>query len=657
MRNNAVLLALLAVIALALAYQVQVPITLEMKSNDEEIYLTRGFYPPEETFGVTYRWTSGDAQIVWPGLGSGPAIHLQANLHEFRPAPLAPTPVTISLNAQPVITFTPTTQLNGYDFDLPSTDLSGDVILNIHSDTFIPKDSIAGNTDNRSLGLFIDRIQITYSSGLVVPPLIVWILLTCAALSAYLFGRALNWGTRINVGLGIVVLLIEIIGVITDRAWTAHNAPWWTGSIVAMWLIALRLNRPETEDRRPQFANGEPQLNISQEPAAVSGQRSAVKIPYLNILIIFLAWRIALVAIPILGSGVIGTRECCPEVLPKPLTSWSQAAFGDWYRWDAIWYGSIARDGYQYFGTREASNVAFFPLFPLVDGLVSHTIGLPVEAGGSIVSTLLALIACLVLYRLTLRETNDEDTAQRSIVYFLAFPAAYYLAIGYSEALYVVCVLAAFLFARESNWGWCFVASILAGLTRLHGVLLIVPIGFEYLRQQRWNWRSIFSPKIFAACGAPIGGLAFMGYLGAQFGQPLAYFQIQTLFFKGIRADAFPTFPGTTFANYFNGLLTGVPSTESVAVMGATILLIILTLEVWARLPKVYGVYMLTVLLFELTSGDLISMPRFVVPMFPGFIALALIGKHRSLDRAILIVSIILQGVLALMFVKGYWIA
>jgi hypothetical protein len=66
---------------------------------------------------------------------------------------------------------------------------------------------------------------------------------------------------------------------------------------------------------------------------------------------------------------------------------------------------------------------------------------------------------------------------------------------------------------------------------------------------------------------------------------------------------------------------------------------------------------MLTITLFSLTSGDLISMPRFVVPMFPGFIALALIGKNRSADRAILIISIILQGVLALMFVKGYWIA
>jgi hypothetical protein len=69
--------------------------------------------------------------------------------------------------------------------------------------------------------------------------------------------------------------------------------------------------------------------------------------------------------------------------------------------------------------------------------------------------------------------------------------------------------------------------------------------------------------------------LVFNLYLNAQFGQPAGYFSpyfhIQTLFFKGIRAEAFPTFPGTTLANYLFGFLNGVPSTEGAGVMAATI--------------------------------------------------------------------------------------
>jgi hypothetical protein len=292
--------------------------------------------------------------------------------------------------------------------------------------------------------------------------------------------------------------------------------------------------------------------------------------------------------------------------------------------------------------------------------VISRLIGLPIEVAGPLVSTLIALAACVLLYRLAYRETGEPETAERSVVYLLAFPAAYYLAIGYSEALYVLCVLAAFAWARQGRWGWCGVAAFLAGLTRLHGALLIVPLGYEHLRQRGFRLRDVRLDAL-GALGGPLGALAFNLYLILQFGKPEGYlspyFEIQALFFKGIRAEAFPTFPTTTLAHYIGGLLNGAPTTEGVIVVSAMILLLILTLETWLRLPRVYGVYMLTVALFSLIGGDLISMPRFVLPMFPGFVALALIGRRPWADRAILVGSVIVQGVLALMFTHGYWIA
>ncbi len=642
-------LLILSIIVLAMAYQFRVPIVLEMSSPDEEIYLTQGFYPSEETASVTFRWTSGDAQMVLPGVGSGVPLKLHTNVQEFRPSPLEPQPVTMALNGRSVISFTPEAVLAAYQFDLPPiADLRGDAVIDIHSSTFLPKDTVPNSTDERSLGLFVEQIRLDYGSGFIVPPLIVWALLIVSVMAVYGFAKTIGLRTGLGFIAGLVMLALAIVGIIAFRTWIAHNSPWIAGTIVAAYLVAVRLKRPRTADDRP--------------PTEASSQGSAASDQWLKILAVFLTWRIALVIIPILGADVESTRECCPEVLPGPVRSWTDAAFNTWHRWDAIWYGSIARDGYQYFGTREASNVAFFPGFPLVEGIVYHVTGLPVEITGPILSTLLALIACWLLYRLTLRETNDDDTAQGTIVYWLAFPVAYYLALGFSEALYVVCTLAAFYSARRGQWWLSGVAGFAAGLTRLHGALLIVPLGYEYLRQQQWQWRSLLRPQTMAILGAPLGVLAFNLYLNVQFGKPAGYFspyfEIQALFFKGIRAEAFPTFPGTTFANYLNGLLTHPPSTESVAVMGATIVLLLLTVETFARLPGVYGVYMLTVALFSLTSGDLISMPRFVVPMFPGFMALGLMGRRRPwLDRVILIASILLQGVLALMFTKGYWIA
>jgi hypothetical protein len=121
---------LITLIALALAYQTRAPVVLEMSSADQDIYLARGFYRPEEAFGVTYRWTDGDAQIHLPGLGSGVLLHLRISLHEFRPSPLSPGPVTILLNGRKAARFTPAMDLAAYDLDLPTgpVDWRGDAV-------------------------------------------------------------------------------------------------------------------------------------------------------------------------------------------------------------------------------------------------------------------------------------------------------------------------------------------------------------------------------------------------------------------------------------------------------------------------------------------------------------------------------------------------
>ncbi len=648
---------LITLSALALAYQTRTPVVLDMSSANEDIYLARGFYQPEEAFGTIRRWTDGDALVHLPGLGSGVPLYLRISLHEFRPAPLSPGPVTVSLNDRGAARFTPAIDLAVYDFDLPTDpiDLRGNVTIGLKSDTFIPRQAMDSN-DERALGLLVDQVWIRYGSGVIIPPVIVWVLLMLSVMLAYGFGRVAGWDTWLNLGIGSLVLAAEIAGVIIARPWTAHNSVWLVLTLSSLCLIVLRLKRSRWPVTCHLSQDQPSAANLAQPEIRNPLKRELPRSEILPFLAVFIIWRVALVLVPIVGADVAGVPECCPQIDPAPLTSVWQAGFDRWYRWDAIWYGSIAQNGYQYAGEQAASNVAFFPLFPLVNGVVSRLTGLPVPVSGPLVSSLMAFAACLLLYRLTRRETDDPAAAARSVVYLLAFPVAYYLAIGYSEALYVLCILGAFVLAREGRWWWCGAVAFLGGLTRLHGALLIVPLCYEYLRQRDLRLRKIRADLI-SVVGGPLGVLAFMGYLGLRFGQPLAHFQVQALFFRGIRAGAFPAFPGATLANYLQGLFGHVPSTESVIEAGAIVLLLILTLEAWIRLPRVYGVYMLTVALFSLVGGDLISLPRFVLPMFPGFMALGLMGRHSWMDRAILIAALLLQGVLALMFTNGYWIA
>ena len=93
MRNNVihrplVVLLIISTVALAVAYQFRMPLTLEMTSPAEEIYLTRGFYPNEETAGVTFRWTSGEAQITLPGIGGGVPLKSASATARVAPCPV-----------------------------------------------------------------------------------------------------------------------------------------------------------------------------------------------------------------------------------------------------------------------------------------------------------------------------------------------------------------------------------------------------------------------------------------------------------------------------------------------------------------------------------------------------------------------------------------
>jgi hypothetical protein len=177
------------------------------------------------------------------------------------------------------------------------------------------------------------------------------------------------------------------------------------------------------------------------------------------------------------------------------------------------------------------------------------------------------------------------------------------------------------------------------------------------MRQRNFRLRDIRADAIGVTGGA-LGVLAFMGYLGLRFGEPMAYFQVQGLFFnRKMAAGAFPSFPGTTLVNYLTSFVTTSPSTESTIEIAILVLFLILTLEAWVRLPHMYGVYLLTISLFVLAGGDLNGLPRYSTPVFPIFMTLGLMGQRPWVDRAILILMVLAQGILALMFSNGYWIA
>jgi Gpi18-like mannosyltransferase len=324
-----------------------------------------------------------------------------------------------------------------------------------------------------------------------------------------------------------------------------------------------------------------------------------------------------------------------------------------WARWDAGWYLDVAKNGYRFL-PGEQSNVAFFPLYPYVVRLVHGAVRLPGDAGwllvGIIVSNAAFFVALIYLYRL-IRLDYDQRTAARAVVYLCVFPTTLFLSAVYSESLFLALVVTAFYYARAARWLATGVLAAAATLCRPAGLLLVVPLGFEYLSQREFQWR-----RIRADCGALIlPPLALAGHLAVlrwRFGSWDVISKAEAI--EGWNRSL--TLPWNTllYSLYHIG--------SSVGYHGAfefffTTILIALAIFACFRLRPSYAIYSIVSLWFITSWGDLKSAPRFGLVIFPIMILLALLGQHKAFNRIYLTVSAILAVVSMVVFSQWGWVA
>ena len=130
-----------------------------------------------------------------------------------------------------------------------------------------------------------------------------------------------------------------------------------------------------------------------------------------------------------------------------------------WNRWDSGHFTYIAIHGYD-----AAWRTAFFPLFPLLEGIPSLLIKhLDPFITGLIVSNLADLVILIVLYRLV-QEDFDRNQAYRTVLYLSVFPTAFFFAAAYTESIFLCLILLSFYHMRQSHWWLAGLFGFLASL-------------------------------------------------------------------------------------------------------------------------------------------------------------------------------------------------
>ena len=329
---------------------------------------------------------------------------------------------------------------------------------------------------------------------------------------------------------------------------------------------------------------------------------------------------------------------------------------GAFQHWDAGWLRNIAQHGYLAPGLKPDSEV-FFPGFPLALA-GAHLILRNWVLAELLVSAVAGCFAVVSLARLA--------GSRRAVLYLITAPAAIFLLVGYSEALFLALAIPAWLAARRGQWPRAALLAGLAGLVRPDGVFLIAALGVMALTG-RWGARADrsspaprYSQEVRWVSTATVslalaGPAAYLGYLRAVTGSWLAWLHAQQAGWDLHLSTPAQTLRLTWWAAFRHPFAAGT-AWEFQLELAAMAVMLLATLGFAAARRWPEAVYCGLAVAVLGTSTWLQTCPRTLLVLFPVWVALTRIDARWPWIRyGYLAVSAPLAVVLAMLYLAGQW--
>lgn len=325
-----------------------------------------------------------------------------------------------------------------------------------------------------------------------------------------------------------------------------------------------------------------------------------------------------------------------------------------WNRWDAQHYLRLAEVGYVQSSlppnTEDPLNIVFFPFFPVAVYVVS--VAVPnLVLSALVVSFAASVGAGYFLFRLVALDA-DQAVAWRAVLLLFSFPTAYFLAAPFTEALFLFAVLASVYAARTGEWAGAGLAGALATGTRVTGIALAPALLAEAFAKRAGvpdQVRRLVWISLTAA-----GLLTYLAINQIVHGDPLHFLEVQ-------REHWFqrPVPPWQPVQDAIQALLAGgndftFTFIYAGRVAGVLVALPLLVLAVRRlRLPDV--LYGWTGFVLILSAAWLISLPRYLLVLYPLFIVGARLSRSPRLFIPIVVAGAALQGWLMWRYSVGQW--
>lgn len=350
---------------------------------------------------------------------------------------------------------------------------------------------------------------------------------------------------------------------------------------------------------------------------------------YPNITIIFSIWLISILFMAYFGFSTL------PHSGKFSNNFWQSLG-----NWDGGHYLGIAEKGYT-----EKFQYAFFPLYPLAIKALNQ-LTQNYLAAAILISVTTSFLGLHLLYRLVAIDFNKK-IAEKVILTLLFFPTAFFFLTAYSEGLFFLLSMATFYFLRQNKLFLATLMAVLASATRPVGLAVVAGLLIEIWTRRgfnRKNWYFIF---------APLGFVIYCIFLYRQTGDPF-YFITAEGHWQRLLAV-----PGVGFWETLRQISSVGFVTSNFNLVLDLIFAIFgvgFAIRSFRFLPPSLTSYSLFSIAIPLFTPTLSSMPRFLLPVFPIFILMALI-KNRYVQLTFQIIGISLLSIFVVLFINGYWVS
>lgn len=349
---------------------------------------------------------------------------------------------------------------------------------------------------------------------------------------------------------------------------------------------------------------------------------------------------------------------CAIRILPADLEPKTEIYLGKnlslaaWVRWDTWWYLSVVERGY-WFDAHGKSNVAFFPVFPVLIKGLTAVVGNPVVVG-LVIANVAAVGAIIVFWR-WVRVQAGLEAAERAVLWLLVYPFSFFFHTIYAESLFFLLGTLALAAAGRGRWLSAGLWGCVAAATRPMGVLLAPAFAWGIWRAWRAG-QSLGYQAVLGVLLPPAGLGAYIVYLWAAFGDPLAFW---TAHAAGWKVQFQWNLAGYWRETYW--ILTRMPRLQAYTQLldGLRVVLplvfIGLTIRAYRRLGAVPGLYACLAVAVGIFFAPE-SVGREFLAVVPAFAAAGLSSAPGATGEGLRMCSLGLLIIFLFAFVTGHFV-